>query len=90
MNPRLFTFVGGKMGQWSVDSVKAIIGDPLPAVERLDIVTGAVVALPEGGRPTDREAGRARSSRSHADGSNPDPQEREVVDTDSRRTASPL
>ena len=50
VNPRLFTFVGGKMGQWSVVSVKAVIGDPLPAVERLDIVTGAVAALPEGGK----------------------------------------
>ena len=50
VNPRLFTFVGGKMGQWSVVSVKATIGDPLPAVERLEIVTGAVAALPEGGK----------------------------------------
>jgi len=50
VNPRLFTFVGGKVGQWSVVSVKAVIGDPLPGVERLDIVTGAVAALPEGGK----------------------------------------
>src|SRR5262249_7442907 len=50
VSPRLFTFVGGKMGQWSVVSVKAVIGDPLPAVERLEIVTGAVAALPEGGK----------------------------------------
>jgi hypothetical protein len=50
VNPRLFTFVGGKMGRWSVVSVKAVIGDPLPVVERLDIVTGAVAALPEGGK----------------------------------------
>jgi hypothetical protein len=50
VNPRLFTFVGGKMGQWSVVSVKAVIGDPLPGVERLNIVTGAVAALPEGGQ----------------------------------------
>jgi hypothetical protein len=50
VNPRLFTFVGGKVGKWSVVSAKAIVGDPLPAVDRLDIVTGAVVALPEGGK----------------------------------------
>ena len=50
VNPRLFTFVGGKAGKWSVVSVKAIVGDPLPAVDRLDIVTGAVAALPEGGK----------------------------------------
>jgi len=50
MNPRLFTFVGGKMGQWSVVSVKAVLCDPLPGVERVDIVTGFVPALPEGGK----------------------------------------
>jgi hypothetical protein len=49
-NPRLFTFVGGKMGKWTVVSVKVIVGDPLPAVERLDIVNGAVAALPEGAK----------------------------------------
>ena len=50
VNPRLFTFVGGKAGKWSVVSVKAIVGDSLPAVERVDIITGAVAALPEGGK----------------------------------------
>jgi len=50
VNPRLFTFVGGKVGKWSVVSVEAIIGDPLPAVDRLDIVAGAVAALPDGGK----------------------------------------
>jgi hypothetical protein len=50
VSPRLFTFVGGKAGAWSVVSVKAIVGDPLPTVDRLDIVTGAIVALPDGGK----------------------------------------
>jgi hypothetical protein len=50
VNPRLFTFVGGKAGAWSVVSMKAVVGDPLPAVDRLDIVTGAVAALPDGGK----------------------------------------
>jgi hypothetical protein len=50
VNPRLFTFVGGKTGKWSVVSLKTIVGDPLPAVERLDIVAGAVAALPDGGK----------------------------------------
>jgi hypothetical protein len=51
VNPRLFTFVGGKVGKWLVVSAEAIVGDPLPAVDRLDIVAGAaVVALPEGGK----------------------------------------
>ena len=50
VNPRLFTFVAGKVGKWSVVSAKAIVGDPLPEVDRLDIVTGAVATLPDGGK----------------------------------------
>jgi hypothetical protein len=50
VNPRLFTFVGGKVGKWSVVSVKAIVGDFMPAVDRLDIFTGAVAALPNGAK----------------------------------------
>lgn len=50
MNPRLFSFVGGKVGGWSVVSAKAVVGDPLPAVDRVDVVTGAVAAVPEGGK----------------------------------------
>ena len=45
VNPRLFTFVGGKKGGWWVVSTKAIVGEALPAVERVDIVTGAVTAV---------------------------------------------
>jgi hypothetical protein len=47
VNPRLFSFVGGKAGDWTVVSAKAIVGDPLPAVDRLQIVSGAVLALPD-------------------------------------------
>jgi hypothetical protein len=50
VNPRLFTFVGGKAGGYSVVSVKAVVGDSLPVVDRVDIVAGAVAALPEGGK----------------------------------------
>lgn len=49
VNPRLFSFVGGKSGAWSVVSIKAVVGDPLVAVERVDIVAGAVPPMPEGG-----------------------------------------
>lgn len=49
-NPRLFTFLGGKHGAWSVAEAKAVVGDPLPSVERLDIVNGAVSSLPDGVR----------------------------------------
>jgi chlorite dismutase len=44
----LFTFVGGKMGAWSAVSIKAVVGETLPAVDRLDIVSGAVATLPAG------------------------------------------
>jgi hypothetical protein len=50
VNPRLFTIVGGKTGQWKVISARAVVGESLPLVERLDIVHGAVVALPEGAK----------------------------------------
>jgi hypothetical protein len=47
VNPRLFTFVGGKAGGWSVLSISAVVGEVLPSVERLNIVTGTVAALPD-------------------------------------------
>jgi hypothetical protein len=50
VNPRLFTFVGGTAGGWAVVSAEAVVGDPLPAVDRVDIVAGAVAALPGAGR----------------------------------------
>src|SRR5207248_1748468 len=50
VNPRLFTFVGGKSGAWSVVASRAVVGDPLPVVERLDVIPGALAALPEGGQ----------------------------------------
>lgn len=50
MNPRLFTFVGGKKGGWSVIGAKVLIGEPLPSVERLDIIQGAVSVMPDGGK----------------------------------------
>jgi len=46
-NPRLFTFVGGNVGKWSVVATKAAIGDPLAATERLDVVHGPIPILPE-------------------------------------------
>jgi hypothetical protein len=43
---RLFTFIGGSAGPWRVDSVHAVIGEPLPAASRLSIVAGP--AAPQG------------------------------------------
>jgi hypothetical protein len=47
-NPRLFSFVGGREGSWKVTESRTIKGDPLPAVERLEIVAGNI-AQPTGG-----------------------------------------
>lgn len=50
VNPRLFTLVGGKAGVWSIVQVQAVVGDPLPVAERLDVVHGAVPAVPDGAK----------------------------------------
>jgi hypothetical protein len=50
VNPRLYSYVGGKTGRWSVISAKVIVGEPLPMVERIDYVHGAVDALPAGAK----------------------------------------
>lgn len=48
MTARLFNFVGGDSGRWRVISLSAIVGEPLPAVERLDIASGATPAPANG------------------------------------------
>jgi len=48
INPRLFTFVGGDSGTWTVIARKTVIGEPLPLVKRLDIIIGGLEELPEG------------------------------------------
>ncbi|MBC7927156.1 MAG: chlorite dismutase family protein [Bryobacteraceae bacterium] len=47
-NPRLFTFLGGNAGKWSVVKASAVVGDPLPVAEKVDIHNGAVSQVPEG------------------------------------------
>ena len=42
-NPRLFSFVGGSGGEWEVSAVRAVAGEAMPVIERLDIVAGNVV-----------------------------------------------
>jgi hypothetical protein len=49
-SPRLFSFVGGKAGEWSVVEAKAVVGDALPVVERLAVVNKAVAGVPEGAK----------------------------------------
>jgi hypothetical protein len=41
-NSRLFTFVGGGEGKWKVTAVRAVTGEAMPAIERLNIVSGNV------------------------------------------------
>lgn len=48
VNSRLFTFVGGKSGNWSVVGTKPVVGDSLLTPERLDVVHGPVSILPDG------------------------------------------
>lgn len=48
-NPRLFSFVGGEKGDWRVESISTIVGDPIPNVSHVDIVHGnASAGDPEG------------------------------------------
>lgn len=50
VNPRLYTFVGGTNGRWSVLSIQRVSGDSLPKVQKLDVFPGAVPA--ESGAPS--------------------------------------
>lgn len=43
MNPRLFSFVGGKSGSWRVLSAKAVTGEALAPAERLEVTAGPAV-----------------------------------------------
>ena len=48
LNPRLFTFVGGASGSWSVDRISAVVGDSSPRITRLEVVHGQARNLPGG------------------------------------------
>ena len=48
MNPRLFTFVGGTTGTWTVIQHKTITGEALAEVQGLDIVNASIGTLPTG------------------------------------------
>ena len=43
MSTRLFSFMGGDAGLWRVTAMKVLAGEPLPAVNRLEIVSDAEV-----------------------------------------------
>ena len=48
MNTRLFSFLGGETGQWRVLKMETIAGDPISAVQRLDVVEGPVDEVSKG------------------------------------------
>ncbi len=48
MTDRLFSFVGGDAGPWRVTRMEAIAGARLPAVTRLDLVSGDATAAERG------------------------------------------
>jgi len=46
VNPRLFSFIGGRDGAWKVTGSRVIAGEGLPSVERIDVVPGDIAAPP--------------------------------------------
>lgn len=46
MNSRLYTFLGGLQGDWSITSSRTLAGEPLPAASRVQILQGNPGALP--------------------------------------------
>ena len=40
MATRLFSFIGGDTGSWRVAEMKALVGEPLPAARKIEIVPG--------------------------------------------------
>ncbi len=48
LNPRLYTFVGGALGTWSVEQINAVIGDSLPPVAKMNVIHGPTGELPGG------------------------------------------
>jgi chlorite dismutase len=48
MAQAVFSFVGGTTGRWQITHMAAVIGAPLEAVSRLDILNVALASLPNG------------------------------------------
>ena len=43
MPARLFSFIGGETGPWRVTGMEVIVGEPLPAAIKLEIVSGSEI-----------------------------------------------
>ena len=50
MHTRLFTFAGGEIGLWRVVRTETIVGESLPDVPRLDVISDQISALPDGAK----------------------------------------
>ncbi len=50
MNSRPFSFIGGSSGEWEVQSIASVTGEPLPLVQRLAVVNEHVQRLPDDAR----------------------------------------
>jgi chlorite dismutase len=50
LDSRLFTFVGGDVGSWSVVEFRTVTGESLPTVQKLDIIRGPVSARSDGAK----------------------------------------
>ena len=48
MNPRLFSFVGGTVGEWRIVRMTTVVGDPLPSASRLSMVGGEASSMRAG------------------------------------------
>ena len=45
-HPLLVTFAAGAAGMWRIDRINPVIGESLPAAERLAVIEGATASLP--------------------------------------------
>ncbi len=40
MNQRLFSFAGGNAGPWRINSITAVMGEPVPVTRHLSVIPG--------------------------------------------------
>jgi len=48
VNPRCYTFIGGRSGPWRITRISPVVGESLPDVSHLDIRAGNIATLPSG------------------------------------------
>ncbi|MGH2758621.1 MAG: chlorite dismutase family protein [Actinomycetota bacterium] len=45
---QMFTFLGGAIGRWRILRTEAVVGEPLPRAQRVEVVNSLVAATPAG------------------------------------------